>query len=152
MTHHPAMKAYSVDLRERIVAAVRGGISEAQAARTFGVGATSVKRYVNLAEQGKSLEPGKASGKRSKLGESGMRFLVEDLHERPAVTYENRAQVLHRLVGGEVSKSTICRAIRCLGYTRKKEQWGYRKRRMEESSLASDGCPGDRPKLAGICI
>lgn len=121
--HYPTMKAYSVDLRERIVAAVRGGMSKAEAARTFGVGATSVKRYVSLAEQGRSLEPGKAPGRESKLGESGMRLLEEDLHERPAVTYANRAQLLHRLVGVEVSKATICRAIKRMGYTRKKDQW-----------------------------
>ncbi len=123
MVHHPAMKAYSVDLRERIVAAVGRGMSKAQAARTFGVGATSVKRYVNLEQQGRSLEPGKAPGKESKLGQSGIRLLEEDLHERPTVTYENRAQLLYRLLGIEVSKATICRAIRRLGYTRKKDQW-----------------------------
>ncbi len=121
MVHHPAMKAYSVDLRQRIVAAVRGGMSKAQAARTFGVGATSVKRYVSLAQQGRSLEPGKAPGKRSKLGQSGMRLLEEDLRERPTATYENRAQLLHRLVGVEVSKATICRTIQRMGYTRKKD-------------------------------
>src|SRR5215218_4631548 len=98
MLHHPAMKAYSLDLREKIVVAVRRGMSKAHAARTFGVGATSVKRYVSLAEQGRSLEPGTAPGKQSKLGESGMR-LLEDLHERPRVTYENRARLLHRLLG-----------------------------------------------------
>jgi transposase len=114
------MKAYSLDLREKIVLAVRRGMSKAHAARTFGVGATSVKRYVSLAEQGRSLEPGTAPGKQSKLGESGMRLLEEDLHERPTVTYENRARLLHRLLAIEVSKATICRAIRRLGYTRKK--------------------------------
>ncbi|HEV2121636.1 MAG TPA: IS630 transposase-related protein [Chloroflexota bacterium] len=121
MVHHLAMKAYSVDLRERIVAAVRGGMSKAQAARTFGVGATSVKRYVSLAEQGRSLGPGKAPGRESKLGESGMRLLEEDLHERPTVTYESRARLLHRLLGIEVSKATICRTIKQMGYTRKKD-------------------------------
>ena len=116
------MKAYSVDLRERIVTAVRGGMSKAEAARTFGVGATSVKRYVSLAEQGRSLEPGKAPGKQSKLGGSGMKLLEEDLHTRPTATYTKRAALLHRLLGVEVSKATICRAIRRLGYTRKKDQ------------------------------
>lgn len=132
MVHPPAMKAYSLDLRERIVAAVRGGMSKAQAACTFGVGATSVKRYVSLAEQGKSLEPGKAPGRESKLGESGMKLLERDLHERPTVTYENRAQLLHQLVGVEVSKATICRAIRRLGYTRKKDQWVLQKETNSE--------------------
>ncbi len=117
------MKAYSIDLRERVVAAVRRGMSKAQAARTFGVGATSVKRYVNLVQQGRSLEPGKAPGRESKLGKSGMRLLEEDLHERPTVTYGDRARLLHRLLGIEVSKATVCRAVRRLGYTRKKDQW-----------------------------
>lgn len=103
---------------------MRRGMSKAQAARTFGVGATSVKRYVNLAQQGRSLEPGKAPGRESKkLGRSGMRLLEEDLHERPTVTYEDRARLLHRLLGIEVSKATVCRAVRRLGYTRKKDQW-----------------------------
>jgi transposase len=57
MVHHLKMKAYSIDLREKIIAAVRRGMSKAQAARTFGVGATSVKRYVKLAEEGKPLSP-----------------------------------------------------------------------------------------------
>jgi len=39
-------------------------MSKAQAARTFRVGATSVKRYVKLAEEGKPLSPGKAPGVR----------------------------------------------------------------------------------------
>jgi transposase-like protein len=60
------MKAYSMDFREKILAAVGRGMSKAQAARTFGVSATSLKRYVQLAEQGKSLCPGKAPAKKSK--------------------------------------------------------------------------------------
>lgn|SRR3954447_13528553 len=150
MLHHPAMKAYSLDLREKIVVAVRRGMSKAHAARTFGVGATSVKRYVSLAERGRSLEPGTALGKRSKLGESGMRLLEEDLHERPTVTYENRARLLHRLLGIEVSKATICRAIRRLGYTRKKINGCKRERRVLEGCLASDGGLADRRRAAGI--
>jgi len=121
------MNAYSVDLREKIVAAVRRGMSKAQAARTFGVGATSVKRYVKLAEEGKSLRPGKAPGKKSKLDGSGIDLLEEDLRARPAVTYEKRADLLYELLGVRVSKATICRRIKRLGYTRKKDRWVLRK-------------------------
>ena len=121
--HHLVMKAYSVDLREKIVAAVRRGMSKAQVALTFGVGDTSVKRYVKLAEEGKPLTPGKASGKQSKLGESGMRLLEEDLRARPTVSHRRRAEYLFKLVGVKVSESTICRAIKRLGYTRKKGRW-----------------------------
>jgi transposase len=125
--HYPLMNAYSVDLREKIVAAVGRGMSKAQAARTFGVGATSVKRYVKLAEEGKSLRPGKAPGKKSKLDESGIDLLEEDLRARPAVTYEKRADLLYELLGVRVSKATICRRIKRLGYTRKKDRWVLRK-------------------------
>jgi transposase len=125
--HHSMMKAYSVDLREKIIAAVERGMSKAQAARTFGVGATSVKRYVKLAEEGKPLRPGKAPGKKAKLDESAMKLLEEDMHTRPAVIYEKRADLLCELLGVRVSKSTICRMVRRLGYTRKKDQWVLQK-------------------------
>ena len=121
------MKAYSVDLREKIVAAVRGGMSKAQTARTFGVGATSVKRYVKLTEEGKPLSPGKAPGRKGKLSGSAMKLLEEDLHARPAVTYEKRADLLNELLGVRVSKATICRTVRRLVYTRKKDQWVLQK-------------------------
>ena len=126
--HHPVMKAYSLDLREKIVAAVGHGMSKAQAARTFGVGATSVKRYVKLKEEGKPLTPAKAPGKKAKLDQSAMKLLEEDLHSRPTVTYdEKRADLLCELLGVRVSKSTICRMVGHLGYTRKKDRWVLQK-------------------------
>jgi transposase len=126
--HHLRMKAYSLDLREKIVAAVLDRrMSKAQAARTFGVGATSVKRYVKLAEEGKSLRPGKAPGKKSKLDGNGIALLEEDLRARPAATYEKRANLLYDLLGVRVSKATICRTVKRLGYTRKKDRWVLQK-------------------------
>ncbi len=130
------MKAYSLDLREKIVAAVSSGMTKAQAARTFGVGATSVKRYVKLAEEGKPLTPGKAPGKKGKLDGSAMKLLEEDLRARPTVTYEKRADLLRELLGVRVSKSTVWRMVRRLGYTRKKDRWVLQK---ETSGLERPG-------------
>ena len=56
-----------------------------------------------------------------------MKLLEEDLHARPAVTYEKRADLLNELLGVRVSKATICRTVRRLGYTRKKDQWVLQK-------------------------
>ena len=64
-----------------------------------------------------------APGKKRKLDESGTKLLEEDLHARPAVSYEQRAEFLHKLLGVKVSKSTICRMIKRMGYTRKKGAW-----------------------------
>ena len=44
--HHERMNAYSEDLRKKIVEAVERGMLKIEAARTFGVGISSVKRYV----------------------------------------------------------------------------------------------------------
>ena len=56
------MKAYSEDLRRKIVQAVERGISKSQAARLFGISLSSVKRYAKLASQGESLTPRKGGG------------------------------------------------------------------------------------------
>ena len=43
------MKAYSEDLRQKIVTALERGTSKAQAARLFDVSLSSVKRYASKA-------------------------------------------------------------------------------------------------------
>ena len=102
------MRAYSVDLREKIVDAVlRCATSKEEAARTFGVGLSSVRRYVKIAENGESLAPGKAPGRARKLNQSGMRLLEEDLHVRPAHTYEKRAEFLEGVLSVRVCKFTL---------------------------------------------
>src|SRR3954449_2986955 len=42
----PGMRAYSMDLRERIVAAVDAGLTQGQAAERFGVSLRTVERYL----------------------------------------------------------------------------------------------------------
>ena len=73
MVHHPIMRAYSLDLRKKIVNAIRRGKSKAEVARFFGVGISSVKRYTKMAEEEGSLDPKKAPGKKRMLDESLMR-------------------------------------------------------------------------------
>jgi transposase len=42
----PGVRAYSMDLRERVVAAVDAGMSQSQAAERFGVSLRTVERYL----------------------------------------------------------------------------------------------------------
>ncbi len=109
--HHSLMRAYSVDLRKKIVDAIRHGRPKVEVARIFGVGISSVKRYMKMAQEEGALDPKKAPGKKRKLDESGMKLLQEDLRTRPTATYEQRAEFLDELLGVRVSKSTICRTI-----------------------------------------
>jgi transposase len=114
------MKAYSEDLRKKIVDAIERGMPKAQAARTFGVGISTVKRYATKVRRGESLEPGKAPGKRPKIDERVGKLLQEDLKERPFVTLRERCEYVEALSGVSVSRSTMCRAIARVGSTRKK--------------------------------
>ena len=114
------MKAYSEDLRRKIVDAIERGMPKAQAARTFGVGVSTVKRYATKAQRGEPLEPGKAPGKRPKMDEKVSKLLEEDLKERPFVTLRERCEYVEAISGVSVSRSTMCRAIARLGKTRKK--------------------------------
>ena len=114
------MKAYSKDLRQKIVDAVTRGMSKAEAARTFAVGISTVKRYATKAQKGEPLEPGKAPGKRPKMDERLRKLLEEDLNERPFVTLQQRCDYIEAISGVSVSRSTMCRAIARIGSTRKK--------------------------------
>lgn len=114
------MSGYSVDLRERIVSAVEGGVSKAQAARTFSVSLSSVKRYVGKAERGESLVPKKRPGSAPKLDEKATKLLENDLEERPFASLQERCEYIEAMTGLSVSRSTMCRAIARIGPTRKK--------------------------------
>jgi transposase len=115
------MSGYSVDLRRRIVSAVEeSGMSKAQAARTFSVSLSSVKRYVNKAKRGESLASKKRPGSTPKLDEKARDLLAADLEERPYLTLQERCEYIGTVTGLWVSRSTMCRAIARLGPTRKK--------------------------------
>ena len=67
------MNAYTEDLRRKIVLVFHSGMGKSQAAPTFSVSLSSVKRYAKLAEEGHSLTPKKSPGSLPKMdqGPSG---------------------------------------------------------------------------------
>jgi transposase len=117
------MNAYSEDLRKKIVEAVERGTSKVEAARTFGVGISSVKRFAATAKAGRSLAPKKRPGSNPKLDEAARNLLEADLRERPAATLPERREFLRRARGVSVSDSTVSRTLRRMGWSRKKGRW-----------------------------
>ena len=117
------MKAYSIDLRKKVVDSVRRGVSVSETARRFGVNRSTVGRYLKRLDESGSLAPKKAPGSRSKLDESAMRLLEEDIKIRPWATHKQRSEFLIAACGVEVSETTMCRAIKKrLAHSRKKGQ------------------------------
>jgi transposase len=121
--HHEHMNAYSEDLRRKIIEALRRGVGKSQAARTFGVSLSSVKRYAKLADEGRPLAPKKRPGSQPKTGEDARRLLEADLEERPDAILSERREFLGRVCGVRVSESTVSRLLKRMGFTRKKGLW-----------------------------
>ena len=97
------MNGYSEDLRRRVVSAVERGMSKSQAARTFSVSLSSVKRYVKKAERGESLTPKKSPGSTPKLDEKARKLLEDDLQERPFASLRDRCEYIEVMTGLSVT-------------------------------------------------
>ncbi len=117
------MRAYSEDLRKKIVAAIERGMPKAQAARLFDVSLSSVKRYSRTAREGGSLEPRKSPGRPRKADETSQALLERDVEERPAATISQRRRFLEHVTGRTLSDSTLRRLMKRLGFTQKNGQW-----------------------------
>ena len=65
------MRAYSEDLSRKIVEAIQRGMGSIEAARSFGVSFSSVKRYVGAHRKGETLRPKKHPDSKPKIGERG---------------------------------------------------------------------------------
>jgi transposase len=117
------MNAYSEDLRKKIVEALRQGMTKTEAARSFGVSRSSVKRYAKLADEGRPLAPKRRPRSKPKMDESARRLLEAGMEERPAATLSERREYLGRVVGLSISESTVSRMVRRLGWSRKKDRW-----------------------------
>jgi transposase len=117
--HHWCMKAYSEDLRKKILEALDRGMPKSEAARTFGVSRSSVKRYAAARREGRPLAPKKHPGSKPKLDERARKLLEADVKGRPAITLKDRCRFLKEMVGGSVSESTLSRLLRKMGFSPK---------------------------------
>jgi transposase len=126
MVNHGDMKAYSEDLRQKVVEAVeqRGTTSKSEAARLFGISLSSVKRYTRLASQGESLTPRKGGGRPPIADEMTRTLLEEDIRARPAATVKERRHFLESFAGKTMSEPTLRRLLKRMGFSRKKGVWG----------------------------
>ena len=115
-------KALSLDLRERVVSAVAGGMSRRKAATRFGVSAASAVRWKALEARQGDARPKPAGGDRlSQRIEAHADFILGELDKRRDITLaEMRALLAER--GLAVALSTVGRFFARHGITRKKRR------------------------------
>ena len=139
MCDHGRMRAYSEDLRKKIVAALERDMPKAQAARLFDVSLSSVKRYSRIAREGASLEPRKSPGRPRKADEKARVLLEKDVEERPSATIGQRRRFLEHMTSTTLSDSTVRRLMKRLSFSQKTDSGGAGTRRVLESCLEGYG-------------
>lgn len=117
------MKAYSPDLRSKIVAAVDAGNPKTAVARMFGVGLSTVKRYVKHHSNTGSLEPKRHPGRAPTIDPVLHALLREQLEAHPEGFLDEHCGWWEEQTGIRVSIATMSRTIKRLGWTRKKGRW-----------------------------
>lgn len=113
-------KALSLDLRERVLAAVAVGASHRQAGERFGVSAASVSRWRTLARVQGHVRPKALGGdRRSGRIEAQRELILGLLEDRPDQTIEELRRSLAEC-GHQFGFGTIHRFFERHGLTRKK--------------------------------
>ncbi|MHB1413738.1 MAG: IS630 transposase-related protein [Chloroflexota bacterium] len=115
------MRAYSIDLRQRVVRAAQSGKPVSEVSRVFGVGVSTIRRYLAQAQQG-DLAPRISSGRPRHIAKGEQGDLVRQLAASPDATLEEHCLAWQESHGVRVSVATMHRSIGRLGYTLKKRR------------------------------
>lgn len=114
------MKAYSQDLRQRVLQAIAVGQSQASVAKTFSVSVATIKRYLKQRRETGHVLPKAIPGRPAVKGAVLRAHLRAQLEAHSDVTREERCRLFQQAHGITVSPVSISRARMALGWTRKK--------------------------------
>ncbi len=133
------MRANSLELRQRIVAAVAAGHPKEQIVALFGVDRSTINHYLRLARTD-ALAPKPSPGRPRRITAGEEADLVRQLTRLPAATLAEHCAEWERRHSVRVSTATMSRTITRLGWTRKKARW------QPGSKIPSLGLPGGTPR------
>lgn len=117
------MKAYSVDLREKVLRAVDQGYPREEIVKLVGVSSATIRRYVKLRREAGSVAPKAIPGRPPKKLGPLQAELVAQLQAHDDWRLEDHCQLWEQTHGVRVSTATMSRAIKRVGWTRKKRHW-----------------------------
>jgi transposase len=117
-----AMKQYSADLRERLLGAIDAGLPQAEAARLFGVGRSTIKRWRTRQRQTGSVTASPRPGRSRRIGRAAETALVAQVRAAPDATLVEHCARWAAVTGVEVSPATMSRALGRAGWPLKKSR------------------------------
>lgn len=132
------MRASSQDLREKVLRAVDQGHSRKAIVELLGVSPATIKRYLKQRRETGSVAPKVIPGRPPKKLGPLQAELVEQLQAHDDVRLEDHCVLWEQSHGVKVSTATMSRAIKRVGWTRKKRRWEPRNgvRTSEQRSVS----------------
>jgi transposase len=129
-------------LRLKILEALDRGIPRTEALRTFGVSIATIERYVRRRRRGGDLAPKSSPGRTPTIGSTveERRALYKQLEENEMLPLLSvTASCGRRLGGSECRSRRSLRAIRKLGWSRKKDRWVPPPNETKKQEVLGDG-------------
>jgi len=120
------MKAYSQDVRERVLRAVDQGRPRAEIVQLFGISLATLKPYIKQWREEGHVRPNAIPGRPPKKRAPVEANVLPQVQAHADATLEQHCAMWEQTHGERVSRWTMSRAIKRLGWTRKKRHWGRR--------------------------
>jgi len=117
------MKAYSLDLRAKVLRAVDQGYARTEIVKLLGVSQATIKRYLKQRRETGDDAPKPMPGRPPKKLAPLQAELVEQLQAHDDIRLEDHCRLWEQTHGVRVSTATMSRAIKRIGWTRKKKRW-----------------------------
>src|SRR5215216_4680606 len=133
------MRAYSKDLRLKVLAAVDRGVLRKEVARIFGVSLPTIKRWLKRRRETGDVEPKEIPGPPARKGAALEQALPSQLRANPDFTLEEHRELFEETYGISVSTASISRAFERLGLPLKK-----RRSSLQSATRKSEGAGASR--------
>src|SRR5919201_1364934 len=118
------MKAYSLDLRQKILRAYEQPLGSQRAlAALFGVSQSFLEKLLQRQRTTGEITPRPhAGGRQPRCDAPALALVRQPVHEQPDATLEELCAQLQQRRGVRVSVATMCRVLQRLGLPRKKSR------------------------------
>ena len=117
------MRAYSQDVREKVLQAVDEGYPRGEIVKLLGVSLATIKRYLKQRRETGTVAPKAILGRPPKKLGKLQADLVAQLQAHDDIRLEDHCQLWEQTHGVKMSTATMSRAIKRVGWTRKKKRW-----------------------------
>ncbi len=130
--------SYPVELRNKAVKAyLKGKGTQEEIANIFGIGLSSLGRYLRQYEKSGDLTPKPHPGRPPMLGERELQHIKGWVEARPDIELKELCALVEQEFGKEVSEPTMCRACQALDLRRKKKS--YRASEQDREDVKKNG-------------